>query len=190
MDNYFYYNNEPEKIGNDRELLVENFSSHIDEEVIDEEYNESESPSESEESPAAAEVEPEPATEDTTDKAIKYSSLTKLEKNFIDKVVGDVYISFILFNYFTTKFDIKEYRVSPTRTKNEITYLVVVMTKDIFGKEKNELLTIKVYLEESSKINIIGTKLEKPNDMTFTSGVAGGVYFIVFMILLIMLLSM
>lgn len=187
MDNYFYYNNEPEKIGDDRELLVENFSAHIDEEVIDEEYDESESPSESEE--PSPEPEPEP-TEDTTDKAIKYSSLTKLEKNFIDKVVGDVYISFILFNYFTTKFDIKEYRVSPTRTKNEITYLVVVMTKDIFGKEKNELLTIKVYLEISSKLNIIGTKLEKPNDMTFTSGVAGGVYFIVFMILLIMLLSM
>ena len=79
MDNYFYYNNEPEKIGNDRELLVENFSSHIDEEVIDEEYDESESPSESEE-PPAPEPEPEP-TEDTADEAIKYSRMTKLEKN-------------------------------------------------------------------------------------------------------------
>ena len=112
---------------------------------------------------------------------ISYLMLTAAERKTIDEVVSAIYPTFILFNYITTKFDIISYRYNIS--KEYTTFSVVVKTNKMYEKEdKNELLTIKKFPDGK-------TELENPKNISFTSGIAVSIYFIVLIILLIILLS-
>ncbi len=146
------------------------------EEENQDEENQDEESSESDDAPR-----PQVLAKIRPDIDIKYLMLTAAERKTIDEVVSAVYPTFILFNYVTTKFDIISYRYNISREYT--TFSVVVKTNKMYEKEdKNELLTIKKFPDGK-------TELVNPRNISFTSGIAVSIYFIVLIILLIMLLS-
>ena len=126
-------------------------------------------------------IKPQVFSKITPGTEIIYHMLTAAERKTIDEVVSAIYPTFILFNYITTKFDILSYMYNIS--KEYTTFLVVVRTNKMYEKEDRDvMLSIKKFPDGK-------TELEKPKNISFTSGIAVSIYFIVLIILLIILLS-